>query len=299
MSVPWFAEQEGDFLAFRVNRRPLAEPDLFTVPMPEDVFEHFVRVLHPGREVVTGRRNQRTWRIGGIVVDAAGRTVFGKIGWVPRGEEQYTEWDDKTLDWISLTASPRGGRIVPFAFDGDTRLLAVLAAPRTPPATTAYVFETVLRKEEAELPEHSTEWSVEPILDADDFRTWLRSVDVLDLVSFSAKLPNPEPSDAFRDLYERMEARRATQYRETMRSSRETGLTGIEDDPDFKQAIAMGEQGFATLRGVGHREGAIVRYIQTDTVAKEHVYDLPDDWSEIRRLTIDMVKRRLRRFLDA
>lgn len=86
--IPWFAGEDGDFLVFRVNRRPLDPPSLFTATMPEDVFEHFVRVLMPGYEVVTGRRYQRTWRVGGLERDPASptltgtesRTLTGKLG---------------------------------------------------------------------------------------------------------------------------------------------------------------------------------------------------------------------------
>ncbi len=85
---PWFAGEPGEFFLFRVNRRPLDEADhLWQRRLPEDLFEHFVRVLAPGYEVVTGRRNQRTWRVGGVQRHAEDRTLTGRLGWVPRGGE--------------------------------------------------------------------------------------------------------------------------------------------------------------------------------------------------------------------
>ena len=83
-----------------------------------------------------------------------------------------------------------------------------------------------------------------------------------------------------------------------MSSEREEGLSGIEEDRDVRQAIAMGEQGFATLRGKGSRNGIETRYSQTDAVAKERVDELPQDWDSISSLIKELLKGRLRRFLD-
>ena len=210
------------------------------------------------------------------------------------------EWSEEEQDWISTAAPPRGGRVVPFGFDGESRLLTVLSDRVSPPSIVASVFERILRENERELPAEvqSTDWSVEPILDAQQFLEWLHTLDSVISVSFTAKLPNPEPRDAFRDLAERMEARRATQYSETMRSAREEGLIGVDQDRDFRQAVAMGEQGFATLRGRGRRGTHDSRYSQTSRVAKQRVDDLPDDWPDGRELVKDRLKRGLRRFIE-
>lgn len=298
---PSFAGQPGEFILFRVNRRPLDEQNLFTPELPPDVFEHFVRVLAPGYEVVTGRRHQRTWRVGGIQTHEDDRTLTGRLGWIPRGgEEVVPEWSDLEKDWLSATATTRGGRIVPFGFDGDTRLLTVLADRSSPPATVAAVFEQVLRDNERELAEQdrSTEWSVEPILDAHEFIEWLESLEVVNVVSFTARLPNPEPRDAFRDLAERMEARRATEYTETLKSDREEGLQAVQDDPYVQQAIAMGEHGFAKLRGRGQRDGRESRFSQSREVASEHVEAMPPTWEQVRALMRGYLKDQLRRFID-
>jgi hypothetical protein len=299
--VPWFAGEAGEFFLFRVNRRPLDDLTLFTRAMPRDVFEHFERMLAPGYEVVTGRRHQRTWRVGGVQRHDEDRTLTGRLGWIPRGgEEIVPEWSDEEKDWLSAMATTRGGRIVPFGFDGETRLLTVLSDRSSQPSTVAAVFEHVLRdNERALLPdERSTEWSVEPILDAHEFLEWLDSLDVVNSVSFTARLPNPEPRDAFRDLVERMEARRATEYTETLKSDRDEGLQGVQDDRDVQQAVVMGEHGFARLRGRGQRGGRESRFTQSREVASDHVDELPATWQEVRNLTRAWLKGQLRRFLD-
>jgi hypothetical protein len=293
----WFAGHPGQILLFRVNRRPMWEDSLLPGEMPSDPYEHFVRMLAPGHEVVTGRRSQRIWRVGGLHRDDAGRTLVGKLGWVARDEEMVPEWSEPEKDWVT-TASPKGGKVVPFGFDGETRLLAVLRERRSAPSTVAYVFERILRDNEFDGRAPTTEWSVEPVLDAADFLSWLKTLDTVHHVSFTAKLPNPEPRDAFRDLAERMAARRATRYTESLRSDREEGLSGIEEDRDVRQAIAMGEQGFATLRGEGRRGESLSQYSQTNRVAKERVEELPEGWEDVWDLIKHLLKGRLRRFLN-
>lgn len=298
MDVPWFAGEDGTLFVFRVNRRPLSRPSLFTPEIPDDIWDHFLRMLAPGYEITTGRRNQRVWRVGGVHREAEDRTVVGKLGWQPTGDEIVPEWSRESMDWLASTASPHGGRVVPFGFDAETRLLTVLRDPKSPPQTVATVFERILRDNEAESAEPSTEWSVEPVLDAADFLSWLADQDVVTKVSFTARLPNPEARDAFRNLAERMQARRATRYSETLSSEQEAGLVGVEEDTDFRQAIAMGEQGFATLRGQGVANGSESTYSQTNRVAREHVDQLPDDWEGTWELIKRALKNQLRRFLD-
>jgi hypothetical protein len=66
-----------------------------------------------------------------------------------------------------------------------------------------------------------------------------------------------------------------TEYTETLKSDREGGLQDVEEDRDVRQAIAVGEQGFATLRGRGWRDGHESRFSQSEEAATEHVDQLP------------------------
>jgi hypothetical protein len=265
---------------------------------PADAFEHFVRMLTPGYEVVTGRKNQRVWWVGGIEVDQESRTLTGKLGWQPREEEIISEWVPAEKDWLSSTAEPRQRKLMPFGFDGEKRLLGVVADGSSAPPTIAAVFEKILRANENELQEPSTEWSVEPVLDRENFIGWLKALDVVRSVSFTARLPNPEPSDAFGDLWGRMDRSHATQYTETMKSGAEEGLIEVEQDRDFSQAIVMAEQGFAQLQGKGTRNGVVSKYSQKNDVATERVPELPHDWNQMRAMLKGFLKGRLRRFLE-
>lgn len=297
--VPWFAGRAGDLLIYRVNRRPLGEGTLVPGEVPSDVFDHFFRMLTPGFEVVTGRKHQRVWKVGGIETDWSGRFLTGKLGWQPREDEVVADWSEEEKDWTTLTAEPRQHALLPFGFDGERRLLTILLdGAGTAPETLAKVFEKILRTNEGELAEPTTRWSVEPILDTHEFVDWLKSLDHVRLVSFTAKLPNPEPMDAFSGLHDRLSGSNATHITETIKSNREEGLIGVEDDPDVRQAIAMGQQGFASLRGRGRRNGTATTFNQTEEVARERVSDLPSTWGEMREVIRDFLKDRARRFLD-
>lgn len=297
-ALPWFAERDGDFVLFRVNRRPRFADSLLPAELPDDVFDHFRRVLAPGWQVVTGRKNQRTWRIGGVETDEDAQLLTAKLGYVPLDQEVVPQWDEQEMDWIATVSESHKGQILPMGFDGETRLLAVLRDSSTQPDTIGGVVERVLRENEQELDEPTTDWSVEPLLDEKDFLSWLESVDVVRTVSFNAKLPNPEPRESFRDLFERMNRRHATSFSEKFHSDREEGLVEIEEDPDFRQAVQMGRQGFAELSGDGQVGASTSRFRQKQKVASEHVEALPADWPSMRQLLKDLLRARLRRFLE-
>lgn len=293
----WFGDRPGRFILFRVNRRPWPDLNLLTPEKPEDVFRHFLDTLTPGLEVVTGRSSQRTWKVGGLQSNPQGKTLVGKLGWEPVGLDDEPRWSAEEMDWLPGTVPSHGGRVAPFAFDGATRLLTVLRDSRASPSTQAAVLQKILRTTEGELENPSTEWSVELVLDGRDFITWLSTLDVVREVGFTARLPNPEPRDEFRELGDRIESQRATSFTEIHRSDREEGLADVQEDRDFRQAIAMGEHGFATLRGKGTRDGSESRYSQSDRVASESVEEVPPNWEQVWELMKHLLQGNLRRFL--
>lgn len=294
---PSLAEKPGRVLAFRVNRRPLGEGTLIPESPPQDAFDHFVRMLTPGYEVrTTGRGHDRSWKVGAVEVDDEQRFVMGKLGWHPVDPEIVPTWSEELKDWPPTLAQPVE-TLMPFVFDGDTRLLGVVHDKRSSPNTIAGVFEMILDRNERETSNPTTDWSVEPVLDSRQFIEWLHSQDVVESVAFTAKLPNPEPMPSFEDLYIRMQRAHGTEYTARMRSRREEGLQSIEEDPEFSQAIAMGQQGFAQLQGRGRRQGRKSRYAQSDRVASDIIPSMPANWEELRALLKEFVRARLSRFL--
>jgi hypothetical protein len=294
----WFAGHRGRLLLYRVNRRPKYAETMFPADMPADVFDHFLRMLAPGTEVVSGHQNQRIWRVGGIQYDSAESILTGRLGWQPREGEVVSQWSDEAMDWQTTTVEPKEHKLMPFGFDGESRLLTVLTDGKSSLTTIPSMFEQILRKNEAESHEPTTEWSVEPVLDRNDFLTWLDGLDVVSSVSFTAKLPNPEPIDEFRELFDRLTKVHATQHKETMSSTRDEGLIEVNHDKVIKQAIAMAQHGFATLLGKGKRNGSLTSYNQQQKVATESVDELPDSWEGMRALLKDLLQGSLRRFKD-
>lgn len=294
---PSVTDRPARVMAFRVNRRPIGEGTLLPERMPADAFDHFVRVLAPGYEVVTaGRGHERAWRVGAVEVDREDEFVTGKLGWHQRDPEIVPSWSDELKDWPP-TVSPPAETIMPFAFDGEKRLLGVVHDRRSSPQTLAAVFEMILDENERELDRRTTEWSVEAVLDAEQFIEWLHRLDVVESVGFTARLPNPEPRAAFENLARRMEEAHGTEYAARMKSKREEGLQHIEEDPEFREAIAMGEEGFAQLEGRGRRDGRRTTYRQSNQVAHERIENLPAGWEDLRAMLKEIVRYRLRRFL--
>lgn len=294
---PSMADRPARLLAFRVNRRPIGEGTLFPEKIPPDAFDHFVRMLAPGFEVITaGRGHERSWRAGAVEVDRDKRFVTGKLGWHTRDPEIVPSWSEDLKDWPATLKEPVE-TLMPFAFDGTTRLLGIVHDKKSSPKTLAAVFELILSENERQLTQPTTEWSVEPVLNSEEFIEWLKSLDVVESVGFVARLPNPEPMAAFDDLAGRMERAHGTEYSARMKSKREEGLKHIEDDPEFSQAISMGEQGFAQLDGRGRRAGRESTYRQSNRVAYEQIPRLPTDWEQMRELLKELLRTRLRRFL--
>ncbi len=295
----WFAGRSGRLLVYRVNRRPKYANTLIPAEQPADPFDHFMRMLAPGDPVVTGHSHQRIWRVGGIQIDSDQAILTGRLGWQPREDEVVSLWSEEEMDWKVQVAEPKEKKLMPFGFDGESRLLTVLADGASATVTIAGVFEKILRKNEHETTWPTTDWSVEPVLDREDFLTWLDTLDVVTSVSFKAKLPNPEPLDDFGELFERISKSHATEYTETMKSARETGLIEVQKDRDFKQGIAMAQQGFATLVGKGKRNGATSSYSQQQAVASESIEQLPFDWEDMRAFLAERLRGPLRRFKDS
>lgn len=297
----WFAGRPGAFVVFRVNRR-LIDPDGMMFPRePREVFDHFRRMLAPGYPVQTkGPGARRTWRVGGVEVDESARVLTGQIGFESQGQKLADRWSEEDKAYHPGPGGKKDGRALPFGFDGETRFLTVLRDSGIKPLTVASVFQKLLQANENELPheQQTTVWAVEPILDGQEFRGWLDSVEVVKTVKFRARLPNPEPKEAFADLTRRMEGMKGTELTEQIKSSKPGGLVGVEHDREIQQAIAMGEHGFAELSGTGYlHDGTKTTFKQTDRMAAQRVDELPDDWRTVRQAVVGLLLGTLRRFV--
>ncbi len=267
--------------------------------IPTDVLKHFQQMLPNNSSWETrGSGGRRIWKFGGAEVDSDDQVLTGKVGWHPAEEEEVADYSDADEDWITSIEAPHGRVVLPYGFDAETRILAVLRRGRSRAVTIGGVFEGVLDQHERALSSPTTEWSVEAILDGRDFAEWLQSMDVVKEVEFVAKLPNPTPTPAMEDVYKRLTNRNATRLIENFRSTRPGGLKHMEDDPDFLQAEAMAREGFATLKGRGESDGSRRLYNQNDRVRRANIDHLPETWGQMREVIRDFLKERARGILS-
>jgi hypothetical protein len=293
----WFAGRPGRILLYRVNRRPKYPDTLMPATLPGDAFEHFIRTLEPDRPVVLGRRYQLEWRVGGLI--GGDNALTGRLGRRPLDvKETSTKYVPERRDWIVETIDPKEKHLLPFGFDGESRLLAVVTDGSASPTTIGTVFEKILRENEAASTEPTTDWSVEPILDRQDFLDWLQSLEIVSSVSFTVRYPNPAPRAPHEDLADRLKKAHATQLTQTFRSKLEEGLVGVAEDQDVKQAISLAQEGSATLSGRGKRAGKRSIYSQKESQAAESVESMPHTWDQMRDALIDRLRGPLRRFKD-
>jgi hypothetical protein len=295
----WFGGHKGKLLVYRVNRRPFPSGELAPIELPQDAFEHFVDRLVAGYQVKRGRANKRVWQVGGIEVDHDQRQLTGRLGSQPVRRGMVPKWLDDQKDW-DLQVGETAGEIelLPFGYDGESRLLTVLQHGKAA-GTIATVFQTILYDNEMKLHEPTTVWSVEPLLDTSTFLSWLRDTPVVQSVSFTARLPNPESLPEFGDLPGRIKRIGAIQHEQSFRAPPGDTLRGVNEDSGFQEGMAMGRHGFATLKGDGERaDGSHTAYRQAEKVAYEHLDSLPSSWPEMRTLLRRLLKDRLRRFLD-
>lgn len=290
---PWFSGRPGTVLLYRVNRRPYPQQSLFADAQPDDVFDHFVEVLLFGEEVETGRRNKRYWRLGNRRIDETQRILTGQVGWESTSTEAGDQYDPVRREWVDVVGERGRTARGPFAFDAESRTLAVLKHPTFTERVLPEVFKVLLKRGEEARTYPTTDWDVEPILDTEDFREWLRSVDVVDRVQFVAKLPNPDALEEFGPVWDRMEQHKAKLLREIMEAAdSELGLVNLEEDRVVNGFLAMNENGFGYVTADGSRDGHRTRFDQRAKVARRQTDPLPSSWTEVVGMVINYARER-------
>lgn len=278
---PWFSRRESVYaLLYKVNRRPRTPQTLFAVE-PDDIFKHITEVLLFGHAVQTGTRYQRTWVLGNRQVDVDRRTLSGQIGFTSAGEHDADWYDEESQEWVSGIELLSNTARAPFLFHAESRILAILHAPRFNERVLPSVFRTLLNRGENERETPSTDWDVEPLLDRTNFLQWLREADSVQKVVFVAKLPNPSGREAFDPVWSRLEARRAKVLREEMEArDPDEGLQGLEEDREARSFIALAQDGFGYVKGKRRRNGRTQQYDQRNKVQRRRLLSPPGTWTE-------------------
>lgn len=270
-SGPWFAGRDLALLFYRINRRPLDQPKLFSRE-PSDFVEHLMECLVVGVDVTTsGAGVDRHWVIGNRRLD--GGDVYGRLGFRSPELRQQDEFDADTGSWTDILVEDERVATTPFVILGSHRVLCVVKNPKIGEATIPKVFEKLLNLGEMSRPEASTIWAVEPLLDEADFEKWLAGTDVLTRVTFIAKLPNPDAASKFEELVASMEAVDATEMKYSVATSPEDETGLAKDQVDVEETLAglreMTRRGYAKLRAAGRAaSGARREYSQSQRVLR-------------------------------
>lgn len=291
--APWFDGRPGVVLLYRINRRPLAEPQLFAA-QPDSFSDHLVEVLLFGGEpVVTGRSTQREWLLGNREVRVADDLLIGHVGWRRHRAEPSAHFDDEHAQWIDEVAESEVSARSAFVIDGRSQVLAVIQHPTFTEEVLAHVFGKILERGEAAREHASTEWDVEPLLDEQQFREWVTRADAVQELVFVAKLPNPDALEEFQVLFDRMERMRAAQIREQITArDKQTGLAEIFTDQTSAQFIAMASRAYGYIRAVGTRRGRVTKYDQRRQVKRQRVNAMPPTWPQLLQMLVDFVLKR-------
>lgn len=286
----WFFEKEASVLLYKINRRPMTQGNLLT-SQPEDFRQHLEEVLVFGPPIITSARGaERTWRLGGKNLDEESGILTGEVGWSQPHPEARDEYDDEELRWRDAVDEKSTTARSVFAIDLQTRELGVLQHPMFAPQTIASVFTDILNLGEERREAKSTDWMAEPELDEPEFRAWLAATDVVEKVTFVARLPNPDSMDEFAELFARMKVIEAGEIREEIKPRNpEAGLKRITEEPLTKQFVAAASFAFGYITASGRRQARQTRYDQRQRVRKERTPPLPDSWSGALRYVVEIL----------
>lgn len=196
--------------------------------------------------------------------DRPGAAVLvGQIGWTREDVRTADDYNTDTSEWVDTVDTLAQTARAPFAVDGQTQIVAVVRHPSFAPETVAHVLTLLFNSGERTREHPTTEWEAEALLDEQDFREWLDSIDVLEKLRFVAKLPNPDVLEEFEPIFRRMEQLKAKKITEDIEpQDPEVGLTNVLDDPTSLGYLAMAARAYGYITAKGARAGAEKNYDQ-------------------------------------
>lgn len=269
--APWFSRDGADVLYFKVNRRPIGGDPNFFEPEP-DLLAHISRVLAPHSLASSGRNPKREWRLGNLDFNSEDGWFVGQLGWFRSGEATLPAWDDDAGRWTDRIVSQDDGAVVPVAFTVDGETLGVL---RHPSFTTERTLDVVLTEifnsgekttssTNTDWTIPTTDWAIEPLGDEKSFQSWLENLDQLLNLKMTFKRPNPDGEDDFQEIFERLDALKASYIKEEYAASdEEQGLdkAAVRNDSVTKQFVSAAMRAYGFLVGHGRRGGKPSHYM--------------------------------------
>lgn len=294
-SEPWFARQDVDVLYYRINRRPIgADASLFA---PEaDLVGHLRRVLDFAEPGSSGRKHKRLWRLGNLQFNGEEGTFTGHFGWARSGEAVAQGWDTDAHEWIDRIVTRDDSAVSPVAFTLAGRILGIMKHPSfSTEDVLDSVLSEILNKGESRLDFPTTVWSVEPLGDTNEFRTWVDQVDQLNFLRLVFKRPNPDGAPEFQELFDRLDRFAAESIEEDIRARDETvGLDkdAVLSDPQTKGFLHAAMIAFGRVFALGRKNGKNVTYDQRHRVLRDKIDSVGSDWDTATETVLGAVVRR-------
>ena len=258
-SRPWFARRKVRVVAYRINRHPRPQGNLFG-SQPKDFLAHLDAALRFGYRVVISNTGDRQWQLGNRTINGARGYLAGMIGSESRTAPERTHFDETTADWILDVGTPQA-TVSPFAITTANQRLLVAKHSIFLESSVATAFTRILNDgEQARDNGRTTDWDVQPILDETEFEDWLGEITVLDEVTFVARLPNPDAEDSYRGTHTHMKQMKAGELRHHLRAAIETvGLsTSFANDETASEMLAMAKRGYAAVSAKARDDTGIV-----------------------------------------
>ncbi len=287
--LAWFADKDVPVLTYRVNRRPRAKGDNIFAASQPSFLDHLVECLLIGESMRTIARNvEREWKLGNREINLTQGWLAGRVGYVTDVEEEVDDYDEAKSEWITAVVETEHRATAPFAIIASSRYLCVVKHPTFPDTTLATVFEWLLNEGERQRAAPDTEWSVEPVLNEADFESWLAKTAVLDRVTFSVRLPNPDAEEAFADIEQHMRVNNANLSHQLTPRDPESGLSKqLDQDPIGRGFMEMVRRTFGRIKATGKSAtGAARRYDQSQRVKRESVR-MPADYDAAKSAVIE------------
>lgn len=291
----WFSKPGQEVLFYRINRRPIGgDPSLFQPDV--DLLGHLERVLEPAEPAFSGTKYQRTWQLGDLRFDRTRGAFSGRLGWARSGEAMGQVWDQQEHSWLDRVVSKDDSAVSPVAFSATGRILGVLKNPSfSTESVLGSVLSQILNRGELQTDFPTTEWSVEPLGDTQEFYEWLDNLDQLLILRMVFARPNPDGEAEFQDLFERLDRYEADQIKEEIRARDQTvGLKkeAVKDDPMTQGfMIAALKYAFGRVWAKGKKRGRTVQYDQRKQVARASIDFVGSDWETATKSVLVAVER--------
>jgi hypothetical protein len=133
-------------------------------------------------------------------------------------------------------------------------------------------------------------WEVDVELDTDDFNKWLETIEVLDRVSFTAKLPNPDAESSFQFIEDHLRDQQASQFTHSL-TPRDPEVRLNKDFTGNTISFGlmeMARRSYAAIRARGRTRARQVRKYNQGERARKEIIQSPSSKDETLNRIVEL-----------